>query len=142
VTPSANQTAAELRAEAARARRLAVGLDRDVIAHDDAEFVYNTAIALRAAGYSVAAFANSMSTLTALEDAQLVELLITRVLFPEGTPNGVALGRMARVKRPGVKVLFVGRPDTQAHTEGVGEFLPASVTASEIVEMVEKMLAA
>jgi hypothetical protein len=48
---------------------------------------------------------------------------------------------MARVKRPGVKVLLVGRPDTEAHTDGVGEFLPAGATASEIVETVEKMLA-
>ena len=114
---------------------------RIVIAHDDAEFVYKTAIALQAAGYDVRAFADSMSALTALEAAHRVELLITRVLFPEGQPNGVALGRMARVKRPGVKVLLVGRPDTEAHTDGVGEFLPAGATASEIVETVEKMLA-
>jgi hypothetical protein len=38
-------------------------------------------------------------------------------------------------------VLFVASPETQAHTEGIGEFLPAGVTASLIVEMVEKMLA-
>ena len=64
------------------------------------------------------------------------------MLFAEGQPNGVALGLMARSKRPGIKVLFVARPDTQEHTEGVGEFLPAGVTTSEIVEMVGKMLAA
>ena len=68
--------------------------------------------------------------------------MITRVLFPEGQPNGIALVRMTRLKRPEVKVLFVARSDTQEHTEGLGEFLPAGVTASEIVKMVGKMLAA
>jgi hypothetical protein len=41
-----------------------------------------------------------------------------------------------------VKVLFVAHPDTQEHTEGIGEFLPSPVTASEIVQTVGKMLAA
>lgn len=115
---------------------------RIVVAHDDPDFIEGTVMALRNAGYDVAAFVESMSALAALETAQRVEVLITRVLFPEGTPNGVALGRMTRLKRPEVKVLFVARPDTQAHTEGVGEFLPAGATASEIVETVGKMLAA
>jgi len=114
-------------------------LARIVIAHDDPEFVDNTVMALRAAGYDVAAFADSMSALNALEFAQVIEVLITRVLFREGQPNGVALGLMARMKRPGIKVLFVAPPDMQEHTEGVGEFLPASATASEIVEKVGKM---
>ena len=83
-----------------------------------------------------------MSALFALEMAQRVEVLITCVLFPEGQPNGVALGLMARTKRPGIKVLFVERPDTQVHTDGVGEFLPVGVTTFEIVEMVGKMLTA
>jgi DNA-binding NtrC family response regulator len=115
---------------------------RIVVAHDEAEFVENTVAALQDAGYDVAAFGDSMSALAALEAAQRVEVLITPVVLPEGRPNGVALARMARMKRPGIKVLFVARPDTQAHTEGVGEFLPAGVTASEIVETVRKMLAA
>ena len=84
---------------------------------------------------------NSMSTLVALEAAQRVEVLITRVLFPEGLPNGVSLALMARLKRPEVKVLFVARPDTEEHTEDVGEFLPAPAKAADVVEIVGKMLA-
>ena len=84
---------------------------------------------------------NSMSALVALEAAQRVEVLITRVLFPEGLPNGVSLALMARLKRPEVKVLFVARPDTEEHTEGVGEFLPAPAKAADVVEIVGKMLA-
>ena len=115
---------------------------RIVVADDDPEFVNNTVMALRGAGYDVAAFADSMSALAALEVAQLVEVLITAVEFPEGLPNGVSLGLMARLKRPGVNVLFVGGVKSLTYTEGVGELLPAYGTGSEIVEAVRKMLAA
>ena len=113
---------------------------RLIIAHDDPEFIESIVMALRGHGYDVLVFASSMAALDALEAARSVEVLITRVLFPEGQPNGIALVRMTRLKRPEVKVLFVARSDTQEHTEG--EFLPAGVTASEIVKMVGKMLAA
>jgi hypothetical protein len=70
-------------------------------------------------------------------------VLIARVLFPQGQPNGVALGRMTRLRRPEGKVLFVALPETQVHTEGVGEFLPAPVaSAADVVAKVGEMLAA
>ena len=89
----------------------------------------------------VVAFADTMSATDALQAAQRIELLITRIIFPPGQPNGVSLPRMARVKRPGVKIMFAARPETREHTEGVGEFQPAPATPAEIVEKVERMLA-
>jgi hypothetical protein len=68
-------------------------------------------------------------------------MLITRLQFPPGQPNGVALGRMARVKRPGVNVLFVGQQESREHADGVGEFLAAPVTAADVVSMVGTILA-
>ena len=115
---------------------------RIVVAHDDPEFVEKTVSALWDASYEVAAFGDSLAALNALEAAHLVEFLITRVLFPEGTPNGVALGRMTRVKRPGVKVLFIALPELQVHTEGVGEFLAMPVAAADVVAKVSEMLEA
>jgi DNA-binding NtrC family response regulator len=114
---------------------------RIVVAHDDPEFIESTVTALRDAGYDVASFADCLSALDALEAPQGAEMLITRVLFGLGHQNGISLAQMARMKRPGIKVLFVASRDMQEHTEGVGEFLPASVIASEIVEKVGKMLA-
>ncbi len=111
-----------------------------VVVHDDPAFIERVVTALTAAGYDVAAFTNTIRAIGALEAAQHIEVLITRVLFPMGQPNGVALARMARMKRTGVKVLFTALPETQEHTVGVGEFLPAPVATSDIVEMVGKML--
>ena len=82
-----------------------------------------------------------MAATDALEEAQPIQVLITRVLFPEGQPHGVALARMARLKHPGVRVLFVAFPKTEAYTEGVGYFLPAPAVTADIVGAVERILA-
>jgi hypothetical protein len=59
-----------------------------------------------------------------LRDGQSVELLITRVNLPPGSPHGVSLAMMARRKIPDLKVLFIARPEQQEHTDGIGEFIP------------------
>jgi hypothetical protein len=66
------------------------------------ELLKENVTALQNAGYDVAAFTDSMTAMDALLTSSPIELLITRVRFPDNTPNGVALGRMARIKRPGV----------------------------------------
>jgi DNA-binding NtrC family response regulator len=113
---------------------------RILVVHDDPGFTERTAAALVAAGHDVSAFTSSMSAIKALEAAQQIEVLVTRVVFPEGQPNGVALALMAKMKKPGVKVLFAALPETQAHTEGVGEFLPAPADPADIVALIGKIL--
>jgi DNA-binding NtrC family response regulator len=113
---------------------------RVVVVHDEPDFIDRTVAALRAAGHDVMAFSSSMSAIVALEHAQQIEVLVTRVIFPEGQPNGVSLALMTKMKKPGVKVLFAALPETQKHTEGVGEFLPAPVDPSDIVSRVSTML--
>ena len=66
-----------------------------VIVHDDPEFAEPALATLHAAGYDVVAFSDFMSGIDALEHPKRIELLITRVRFPAGTPNGAALARMA-----------------------------------------------
>ena len=111
-----------------------------VIVHDEPEFAEATLAALRGAGYDAIAIMDSMSGIDALEHAKHIELLITRVRFPSGTPNGAALARMARLKRPGIKVLFAAFPEVQVYTEGLGEFLPRPLSTDELLETVGRML--
>jgi DNA-binding NtrC family response regulator len=113
---------------------------RILVVHDDTGFTERTAAALVAAGYEVSAVTSSMSAIEALEDVRQIEVLVTRVTFPDGQPNGVALALMARVKKPGLKVLFVALAEMQAHTDGVGEFLPTPADPADIVALIGKML--
>jgi hypothetical protein len=63
---------------------------------------------LLADGIDAVALPNSMAALDALEASRKIELLVTCPEFPGGPPNGIALARMARLKRPEVTILFVG----------------------------------
>jgi DNA-binding response OmpR family regulator len=113
---------------------------RIVVVHDDRDFIEATAMALRAAGYDVAAFLDPMAAHIALDAAQNVEVLITCVEFPVGKSNGVSLALMARARCPGIKVLFAALAEYRADTTGLGEFLPMPVAPADIVATVDVML--
>ena len=113
---------------------------RIVVVHDNSDFVQSVVASLQAAGYDTVAFSDSMSGIDALEHPKRIELLITRVRFPEGTPNGAALARMARLKRPGIKVLFTSFPEVRQHTDGLGEFLARPLSTDELLETVRRLL--
>ena len=113
---------------------------RIVLVHDDPAFVGPALARLRAAGYDVIAFRDSMSATVALEHPEHIELLITGVRFPSRTPNGAALARMARLTRPRIKVLFTSFPEVRRHTEGFGELPPRPFSTDELLETVGRML--
>ena len=113
---------------------------RLAVVHDDPIFLNGTVSALLRAGYDVASFSQSMAAISALETQQRVDILITRVGLPEGTPHGVALALMARARRPGIRILFTAPPELASHAEDIGEVLVAPVTAEAVVAKVRKML--
>jgi len=110
--------------------------------HDDPEFVDQLATAIGVAGYDVAVFIDPMDALNAFDARGAVdtwrtlEVLVTRVRFAPGTLNGVALARMARSKRPGIRVLFAALPEFAEYAEGLGKFMPLPVSVPDIVDAV------
>jgi len=46
------------------------------------------------------------------------------------------------MRRPGLKVLFLGLPEMEHYTAGVGELMSPSVTVSEVVERAKAILGA
>jgi DNA-binding NtrC family response regulator len=114
---------------------------RVVLVHDEQEFLEEAETAIRSAGYDVVAFSGSMAAISAFEDARVAELLITRVRFPPGTPNGVSLARMARHKRPGIKVLFAALAEMEEYAGDLGEFMPSPINIPELVATVTRLLA-
>jgi DNA-binding NtrC family response regulator len=115
---------------------------RIVIVHDDEGLVTGVVAALRTAGHEVAAFKDPLLAHDAIEAAQRVEVLVTRVDFPPGRSNGLSLARMARMRRPGTKVLFVAREEYLKDAEGLGAFLPLSTAIESVVAAVKRMLLA
>lgn len=107
-----------------------------VIVHDHPEFSEEATAALRSAGHDVVAFADPFKALEAIEAAHRLRVLVTRVTFPEGKPNGVSLALVARTKRPGLKVVFAANAQWEEHTEGIGELVPHPVDLPKLVETV------
>jgi len=99
-----------------------------------------TAEALSRAGYSAMAMTNATSALLALEAAKSVELLITSANFPGSQPNGLALARLTRTKRPKLKVIFANGPEVKPHLEKDGLFIPTPTTPEVLVAAAENVL--
>ena len=111
-----------------------------VLVHNSTGFSSQAASALRDAGYEVAVFTDPMRALDALDIAETAELLITRVNYPKGKPNGVALALMARNRRPDIRVVFTARSDMQPHAAGIGEFLTVPVAMPDLLAVVSRLL--
>jgi DNA-binding NtrC family response regulator len=113
---------------------------RIVVVHDDPTFRDPLVASLEADGHEVEAFVDTFVAWDALQTAQRMEVLVTRVDFGPGKPHGVALARAARRRRPGVRVLIVARSDYTEDAAGVGLFLPYPATVPQVAETVERML--
>jgi DNA-binding NtrC family response regulator len=111
-----------------------------VLVHNVTKFALEASAALRRAGYRVAVFTDPVKALDALDRAQTVEVLITRVNFPPGKPNGVSLALMTRYRRPNVRVIFTARAEMARHTQDIGELVPAPVSIPELVGVVSRLL--
>jgi DNA-binding NtrC family response regulator len=104
-----------------------------VVVHDERNTRDLVVVALRAAFLDAVGFEDPMAALDAIEVGSRLRVLVTRVDFGPGKPNGIALARMVRVKRPGIKVVFVAREEYAAHAEGLGVFLPMLLTNPDIL---------
>jgi DNA-binding NtrC family response regulator len=113
---------------------------RVVVVHDEPDVGMEVAVALKVAGYEVDMFPDPMIALDALESSVDISVLITDLEFSPGKPNGISLARMARIRRPGLQVVIVGRPEFAAHADGLGAFVPAPIDIADVVAIVGRRL--
>jgi DNA-binding NtrC family response regulator len=113
---------------------------RIVVVHDDQEFTDLLIVALRSSGHDVATYPDPLTAWGALEGAQLIEVLVTRMEFAPGKSNGLALARMARSKRPQIKVLFTALPEYADHADDLGDFLPMPLSVEDAIEAITGLL--
>jgi DNA-binding NtrC family response regulator len=83
-----------------------------LLIEDDEELAYALSASLRFAGHLVTVAGGGFSALQILDMSAPIDLLLTALVLPQGQPNGLALARMARLKRPRLAVIFMtGHPD-------------------------------
>lgn len=111
-----------------------------VMACSDQEALRVWSVALQDAGERVTTFTDPYAVLDALEAAATIRVLVTCLDFGKGKPTGIALARMARYKRPDVRVIFAGSGEYQIHAAGLGDFKVEPVQPREIVDSVQAML--
>jgi hypothetical protein len=102
---------------------------RYVIVHDDPE---RTNALSQKLGPNVASFGDPTIALMALEAAKNVTFLITRLQVDDRQPIGLSLARLARSRRPDVRVIFTGQPHHRRYARGLGEFIPEPVEPSHV----------
>ena len=77
-----------------------------LLVEDDAFFRESSARGLRQAGYTVHIAADHRGALDILDDERPIDVLCTDVVMPNGL-GGVALARLARQRRPNLKIIYV-----------------------------------
>jgi hypothetical protein len=111
-----------------------------IVVHDEPSFLEPLVTSLKAAGVNVAGFSDSLRAGNALQFSSNVEILVTRVQFAPGRPNGVTLAQWVRERKPGVRILFVALPEFQTDIGDVGVLLPRPVSVPQVAEAVCHML--
>jgi CheY-like chemotaxis protein len=110
-----------------------------LVVDDEEGFRYAATKALQNAGFLVTAASDFRDALDLLDSDAPVDLLITDIVMPERI-HGFALARMARMRRTGLKVLYLTAFDVPT-SEAAGKVLRKPLTDEQLVEEARLALA-
>jgi len=111
-----------------------------LVVGDDEAFGEASAKALRGAGYSVETAPDYRLALQHLESERPIDLLLTDIVMPQRV-NGLALGRMARLRRPNIKIIYLTAYDIpNISNEALGPILRKPIELEQIVIEVKRVL--
>jgi CheY-like chemotaxis protein len=123
-------------------RPLDTGRSRILVVEDDVTFGHALRQVLTRAGYDVVLAADFRAALGVLEDERPLALLLVDIVMPNSV-NGLALSRMARLRRRNLKVVYVTGYDIPGlEQELLGPVLRKPVENSVLIEQIERTLAA
>jgi CheY-like chemotaxis protein len=101
-----------------------------------------TAGLLRRAGFGVVHATTAVDALDVARGAREIDLLIATVAIP-GQPSGFTIARMARLRRPELPVLYIGRQeeiDAKETERALGPVLSPPVDKDRLVEAITTAL--
>src|SRR3978361_204441 len=100
-----------------------------LVVEDDESFRYSIARHLTDAGYVVITAPDSMAALRELSSGSRIDLLLTDIVMPQGKPHGIALARMARMRRTRLPIVLMTGYDGLVRSD---EELPGPILAKPI----------
>lgn len=111
---------------------------------DDETTVYAVSRILETAGYEILLAPDYREALAALESSRPIDLMLTDVRLATGTPHGFALGRMARVRRPDIRIVYITGiadiPENEIAT-ALGPILKKPIEPAILLEEISRALA-
>ena len=113
-----------------------------LVVDDDAVFRDTAASILRSAGYRVHSAPDYRLALEILERGDPVDLLILDIVMPDRV-NGFALARMARLRRPMLKVIYISGFDIPHATEeeALGPIIRKPLDNDQLLDEIARILA-
>jgi DNA-binding NtrC family response regulator len=112
-----------------------------LLVDDDEVFRDATATLLRSVGHQVHTAPDHRLALEILERSDPVDLLILDIVMPDRV-NGFALARMARLRRPELKVIYISGFDIPgAATEALGPIIRKPLDVDQLLDQIARILA-
>jgi DNA-binding NtrC family response regulator len=78
-----------------------------LVVEDDEAYRRLVVRMLEAAGYRVTAAGDFATAMIAIDGPEPIDMLLTDVGMPPGTPHGVSIGSIARLKRPDLPLIYM-----------------------------------
>lgn len=114
---------------------------RILLVDDDEGFREATAGVLRSAGYEVCTAPDFRLALDILEGDEAIDLFLVDIVMPDRV-NGLALARMARMRRPTIKVMYISGYDIPGiEAEALGPIVRKQLSADAFLAQVTELLA-
>jgi CheY-like chemotaxis protein len=124
-----------------KSERCGGSVQRILLVDDDLAFRVAAAGVLRGAGFEVFEAPDYRLALEELESPRPVDLLITDIVMPDRV-NGVALSRMAHMRRHDLKVVYVSAYDIPGVEDEVfGPVLKKPLDVERLLSEVRRVLA-
>jgi len=111
-----------------------------LVVDDDSVCCYATTLLLQSAGYTVTSAKDYREALPRIESDDRLDLLVTDIVMPHRV-NGFALARMARMKRPRIKVIYLTGFAEVPLQEAAGPVLRKPVSDDHLLTIVQRELA-
>jgi CheY-like chemotaxis protein len=111
-----------------------------LLVDDDEGYREATAAMLRAAGYTVQVTPDYRLALEILESDDPIDILVTDIVMPDRV-NGIALSRMARMRRRDIRVIYISGYDIPGlEREAFGTMLRKPVDDDQLLTEIARTL--